>query len=168
MQMLALWIAQGFWIGRIPIAPGTFGSALGLVWFALLLCTNNLWLYLLGTVVGFGASVWLSGIAEKMLGKKDPSSVVIDEITAVPVCFLGWIGRFWVSYHALPVPESFFAPATWYLTLIIFVLFRLFDVAKPWPIRSSQSLAGGWGITVDDFLAAAYVLVLSLILLWLF
>jgi phosphatidylglycerophosphatase A len=66
------------------------------------------------------------------------------------------------------VPESFFAPTTWYRTLIIFVLFRLFDVAKPWPIRSSQSLAGGWGITVDDFLAAAYVLVLSLILLWLF
>src|SRR5205823_49959 len=101
MRTLALWIAQGFGIGRIPIAPGTFGSVLGLAWFALLLHTGNLWLYLLGTVLGLALSVWLSGIAEEILQKKDPSSVVIDEIAAIPVCFSGFIIMFWADRHEL-------------------------------------------------------------------
>ena len=167
MRTLALWIAQGFGIGRIPIAPGTFGSALGLLWCALLLSTGNLWLYLPGTLVGLAASVWLCGIAEKILQKKDPSSVVLDEIVAMPVCFLGWAGKWWIAHHSLPPINSFLTSKTWYVTLSIFVLFRIFDIAKPWPIRGSQRFSGGWGVTVDDFLAAVYVFVLSLPLLWL-
>jgi len=167
MRTLALWIAQGFGIGRIPVAPGTFGSALGLGWFALLLATGDLWLYLVGTLVGFGISVWLCGMAEKILQKKDPSSVVLDEISAIPVCFVGWVGKWWTAHQSLPALESFFTQKTWYWTLLIFVLFRIFDIAKPWPIRASQSLRGGWGVTVDDFLAAIYVVVLSLASFWL-
>ncbi len=168
MRTLALWIAQGFGIGRIPVAPGTFGSALGLGWFALLLYTGNLWLYLLGTVLGLVLSVWLSGIAEQILQKKDPSSVVIDEIAAIPVCFLGWVGKWWMAHHALPAIDSFFLPKTWYWTLLIFALFRIFDIVKPWPVRGSQALSGGWGVTIDDFLAGVYVLIVSFPLLWLF
>jgi|SRR5882762_2542625 len=167
MQKLALWIAQGFGIGRIPFAPGTFGSALGLLWFALLLSTGNLWLYVLGTLAGLAVSVWLCGIAEKILQQKDPSSVVLDEIAAIPVCFLGWIGKSWSAHHSLPPINSFLVLKTWYLTLSTFVLFRIFDIAKPWPVRGSQALPGGWGVTIDDFLAAIYVVVLSLAFFWL-
>ena len=60
-----LWIAQGFGIGRIPVAPGTFGSLLGVLWFGLLLLTGNLWLFAAGTLAGIALSVWLCGAAEK-------------------------------------------------------------------------------------------------------
>ena len=58
---------------------------------------------------------------------------------------------------AMPAAEYFFSRQTVLFTLGIFVLFRLFDIAKPWPVRGSQSLPGGWGVTVDDLLAAVYV-----------
>jgi len=168
MRTLALWIAQGFGIGRIPVGPGTFGSALGLLWFGLLLSSGNVWIYVFGTLLGFGISVWLCGAAEKILQKKDPSSVVLDEIAAIPVCFLGWIGKWWMAHHDLPAIKSFFSQRTWYWTLLVFALFRIFDIAKPWPVRGSQALPGGWGVTIDDLLAAIYVVLLSFGFLWLF
>src|ERR1043165_372016 len=73
-----LWLAQGFGIGRIPFAPGTFGSILGLGWFALLLLAGNFWIYLGGTILGLAVSVWLCGAGEKILNQKDPGSVVMD------------------------------------------------------------------------------------------
>jgi len=165
MQRLALWIAQGFGIGRIPVAPGTFGSIPGLLWFILLLRTGNLWLFLAGIIAGALLSVWLCGISEKVLGRKDPGSVVLDEITAMPVCFLSWVVKLWLPHHVIPDATAFLGSRNWHFTAVIFVLFRILDVAKPWPIRASQNLAGGWGVTVDDFLAAAAVALLSLILL---
>jgi phosphatidylglycerophosphatase A len=57
----------------------------------------------------------------------------------------------------MPSMEEFFAGRTWYITVTIFILFRVFDVLKPWPVRQSQKLPHGWGVTVDDFLAAGYV-----------
>jgi phosphatidylglycerophosphatase A len=152
-----LWIAQGFGIGRIPVAPGTFGSVLGLFWGALLLLTGNWGCFMGGCVAGFGVSVWLGGKAERILGQKDPGSVVLDEITAMPVCFLGWISWFAANSGSMPRPEDFVSqPAAW-VTIGIFVAFRIFDIAKPWPVRQSQALPGGWGLTIDDFLAALYV-----------
>ncbi len=161
MKGFALWLAQGFGIGRVPVAPGTFGSMLGVAWFALLLSTGELWLFLLGTFVGGVVSVWICGIGENILRKKDPGSVVLDEITAMPVCFLGLLMKFWAAHHSMPPLDAFFGRTSWYLTFGIFVLFRILDVLKPWPVRSSQSLAGGWGITVDDFLAAGYVALIT-------
>ena len=160
-RRIALTVAQGFGLGRAPIGPGTFGSLLGFTWLGLLLLTGTLWLFFLGLVVGFGLSVWLCGIAEQILQKKDPSSVVLDEITALPVCFLPWIIQFWSVHHQLPGLPAFFTQRTQFATLGVFVLFRIFDIVKPWPIRASQSFAGGWGVTVDDFLAALYVLLLA-------
>src|SRR5215813_2537494 len=83
-----LWIAQGLGIGRIPIAPGTFGSMLGVVWFAALLAPGRLWVLLTGTLAGLALSIWICGVAENQLQQKDPGSVILDEITAVPVAFL--------------------------------------------------------------------------------
>src|SRR5438874_9462990 len=141
MHRLALWIAEGFWIGRVPLAPGTFGSILGLLWLELLLRSGNLWFYFFGTIVGLAASVWLCGIAEDILQKKDPSSVVLDEIAAMPVCFSAWAVKAWAAHGTLPTVSSLLGSKNWYLILLLFVLFRVFDIAKPWPIRESQFLS---------------------------
>ena len=163
MQGFTLWLAQGFGIGRIPIMPGTFGSLLGILWTMVLLATRNLWFYLAGTAAGILLSVWLCGTAERILRKKDPSSVVLDEISAIPICFLAIFLHDWFSKGVLPAPESLVLSPFWKITLLVFVLFRIFDIAKPWPVRQSQSLHGGWGVTVDDVLAAGYVALLTLI-----
>jgi phosphatidylglycerophosphatase A len=152
-----LWIAQGFGVGRIPVAPGTFGSVVGVLWFGLLLMTGKLWLFTAGTFAAIALSVWLCGAAEKTLGKTDPGSVVLDEIAALPVCFCGWVAILVCKTGALPAFSHFFTARTWPLTLGVFVAFRFFDVAKPWPVYQSQSLPGGWGVTIDDVLAAVYV-----------
>jgi phosphatidylglycerophosphatase A len=158
-----LWIAQGFGVGRIPAAPGTFGSLLGLLWFGLLLMTRSFWLFTAGTIAGIALSVWLCGVAEKRLGQKDPGSVVLDEIAALPVCFFAWVAIVLWQTGSLPTFASCFSAQTWPLTLGVFVVFRIFDIAKPWPVRQSQSLPGGWGITIDDVLAAGYVNVVVLV-----
>jgi phosphatidylglycerophosphatase A len=157
-----LWIAQGFGVGRIPIMPGTFGSLVGLLWFALLLKTGNIWFYLLGTAFGFGLSVWLCEKGEKLLGQTDPGSVVLDEITAIPVCFLTLIVAALFKGGPMPSPEFFFTGQGWWITGVVFVLFRVFDILKPWPVRGSQKLPGGWGVTVDDFLAGIYAALTTL------
>lgn len=158
---LALWIAQGFGVGRIPVAPGTFGSAIGMLWFALLLLPGNFWFYAGAMIAGIFLSVWLCGAAEKVLRQTDPGSIVLDEIIALPICFAAWVGKYFSKHGAMPGPEHFFSSDTWPLTLALFVGFRLFDVIKPWPIRQSQKLPGGWGVTLDDVLAALYVNVLT-------
>ena len=162
---MTLWIAQGFGIGRIPVAPGTFGSLLGVVWFGLLLMTGSLWWFVGGALAGTALSVWLCGVAEERLGQKDPGSVVLDEIAAVPVCFLGWVAMEACERGSLPALSYFFSAQTWPLIPGVFVAFRVFDIAKPWPVRQSQSLPGGWGVTVDDVLAAVYVN-LVVLLVW--
>ena len=160
-----LWIAQGFGVGRIPFAPGTFGSLLGLLWFALLLLAGNLWFCLAGMLAAILLSVWFCGAAERILRRTDPGSVVLDEIVAVPLCFAVWVGEYLWRHGALPAPGFFFNRDNWPLTLAVFAAFRFFDVLKPWPVRQSQSLPGGWGVTMDDVLAAIYVNVLAAVAL---
>lgn len=157
MNQLLLWIAQGFGVGRIPHGPGTFGSVIGVAWFALLLMTQSLGLLLAGTAAGIALSVWLCGVGEKILGQTDPGSIVLDEIAAIPVCFFGWLGILLFQRGTLPGLTDFFGGQNCLLTLGVFALFRLFDITKPWPVRQSQSLPGGWGVTIDDLLAAIYV-----------
>jgi len=141
----------------MPLAPGTFGSLAGMLWFGLLLMTGSFWLFGGGTIAGIALSVWLCGVAEQRLGQKDPGSVVLDEIAAVPVCFLGWVALLVCKTGSLPAFADFFSAQTWPMTLGVFVACRVFDIAKPWPVRQSQALPGGWGITMDDVLAAVYV-----------
>lgn len=154
---MKLWIAQGFGVGRIPVAPGTFGSAVGVAWFALLLAGGSWWCLLGGAAAGLGLSVWLCGAAERILGQTDPGSVVLDEFTAMPVCFFAWVGILHWRNGVLPAAGYFFSKENWLPTLGVFVAFRLFDVLKPWPVYQSQALPGGWGVTLDDLLAAVYV-----------
>ena len=154
---LKLWIAQGFGVGRIPVAPGTFGSLVGVLWFALLLVPGNLCLFVGGVVAGAALSVWLCGEGERILNQKDPGAVVLDEVAAIPLCFGGWVAKVFWKTGAIPRLEDILGGQHWLAALGVFVAFRFFDVLKPWPVRQSQSLPGGWGVTVDDLLAALYV-----------
>lgn len=155
MKRYVVWLAEGFGIGRIRFAPGTFGSLAGFVWFALLLA-GPAWLFFLGAPAVALLAVWICGWAESLLGRPDPPSVVLDEIVAVPLCFCFWAANEWVKAGSLPHAGQFFA-TNWLIALAVFAAFRLFDIWKPWPIRQSQRLPGGWGVVVDDVLAAVYV-----------
>ncbi len=130
-------------LGRFPIAPGTAGSALGIVIVALLgrlpLEPKTLAATLGGlTVALYCAGAWAAGGAERFFNTVDPGIVIIDEVVGQMVVFL-W------------------RPASGWLWLTAgFVLFRFFDVIKPFPARRSERLRGGWGVMTDDVVAGAY------------
>lgn len=150
---LILFFAQGLGIGRIPFAPGTFGTLLGFGLLALFLWSGSWWVFGMGILASIVLSVWLSGEAEKILKKKDPGSVVIDEIIAIPISSIAWL--IWHHGDMLGLHSVFIE--NWTMLLAVFVLFRFFDILKPWPVGKSQSLPGGWGVTIDDVLAGVYV-----------
>lgn len=151
------WLACGFGSGLAPVAQGTFGSLAALLpW--LLLRQLPLPLYLLAIVAGFTIGVWACNVAGRALGVDDHRSLVWDE-------FVGqWIALLPLLIPAL-LPASGFA---WWMVPASFVLFRLFDVWKPWPIRwLDRRVKGGMGVMVDDVVAgvfAAIVLALGLYL----
>ncbi len=157
-----LWLAQGFGTGWAPGFPGTLGSMVGIGWFVLLISSGNLAVYLIGSGFGLLFSVFVCHVAEQILQQKDPGSVVMDEITALPVCFVG--AMIWKASKATSpsVAIDLARVDTWGWIVIGFVAFRAFDIAKPWPIRRSQYLGGGLGITIDDLLAAVYVNLITL------
>ena len=134
LDAAALFLATGFGAGRLPAAPGTWGSLVGL-----LLAWGGSWLpweyRLVAAGAGLLAGVPLCGRAAQLLGRADPPSVVWDEI----------VGVLWTM---LFVP---FGPGT---AVLGFLLFRLFDVTKPWPIHRFEKLHGGLGIMADDLAAA--------------
>ena len=158
-----IWLAQGFGVGRIGKAPGTAGSVVGVAWTAILIAPGSPWIFAAGAAAGLSVSVWLCGEAERILGR-DPGSVVLDEIVALPLCYLPWLIHSWSMTGAEPTPARFISAWNGWLCPLGFLLFRLFDIWKPWPVRQSQELPGGWGVTVDDVLAAAYAALALLIL----
>ena len=141
----AVWVAQGFGSGRLKPGPGTWGSLVGVVWFAALLATGSLGAFFSGILFSIPLSVWLCGLAEKALGERDPGSVVLDEIIAVPLCFAAWVVCQLYATGQMPEVGYFFSGNRWLGVVGIFAAFRLFDIWKPWPVRQSQSLPGGWG-----------------------
>lgn len=151
-----LWCAEGFGTGRIPIAPGTMGSVVGVGWAVALIGLPHAWMWGLAVVFGAAVSVWLAGHAEGLLARSDPPSVVIDEIVAIPLVYLGWMMRVNAMNGGWSPAGHWNTGSTWLCLSLGFLAFRFFDVVKPWPVRQSQSLVGGWGVTIDDFLAAAY------------
>lgn len=155
-------------VGYIKLAPGTWGSLVGvglyLVWRSLGLAVwqiglNNNWradqleawrvetnilMVLLTSAVG----IWAAGRASVLLDKKDPQQVVIDEVA----------GQF-IALMFIPFNVA------WWMILIGFVLFRFFDILKPYPIDGMQELPGGFGVVVDDLVAGIYAaIVMSLII----
>ena len=157
MNGLILLVAQGLGTGLAPKAPGTVGTLLGLPLFILLLLPGNFWFFV-GMLVFLGiASVYFCERAEEILDQRDPGSIVIDEIVAVPLCFVGWVSSLFFKTGAMPEWAYFFSAENGVWTIGVVLLFRVFDIAKPWPIGPSQALPKGWGVTMDDLLAALYV-----------
>ena len=132
-------VSLGFGSGLAPFAPGTFGTLAAIPFY--LLFAQLTWPYYLGIVVlGFVAGVYLCSYTSTALGVHDHSGIVWDE-------FVG----FWITMIAVPV--------TWQWILVGFVLFRLFDVVKPWPVKiADKRMKGGFGIMFDDVLAGLYAL----------
>ncbi|WP_422450186.1 phosphatidylglycerophosphatase A [Endozoicomonas sp. ALB091] len=130
-------LAFGCGSGLAPKAPGTFGT-IAAVFFYLLLQGLSLWTYLGVIVVASVVGFWLCGRTAKDLGVHDHPAIVWDE-------FCG----FWITMIA--------APAGWPWILLGFVLFRLFDIWKPWPISwLDKKVHGGMGIMVDDLVAGVF------------
>lgn len=150
---LVVWIAQGLGSGRARVAPGTVGSLLGLPWFLVLLASGDPMLFALGTVLGVGLAVPVCGRAEAVLRQKDPGSVVLDEIVAVPIACAGWAWSAAQDLGRWVVPSDCLSGAALGWLAAAFVGFRLLDALKPPPIHACQRLPGGWGIVVDDVMA---------------
>jgi phosphatidylglycerophosphatase A len=149
-------------VGYFPIAPGTMGSLVGvgiyiLLWRAVLRVTLDaspfsraypeftpslflMWTLPLFTIGLSLIGIWAASRAERLMAKKDPSQVVIDEVAGQLVTFMF-------------VPAYFLDPL---MILVGFVLFRAFDIIKPYPIRRVEGLHGGLGIVGDDIVAGFY------------
>ena len=144
-RTIGWWLAIGLGLGLLPLAPGTWGS-LGAVGITLLvyqfapqsLCLFLWCIFLLTLAVG----ILVSGKAEAILGERDPSCVVIDEISGQFLTFL-------------------IIPSSIPMIILGFSLFRFFDIAKPFPCRRAESLPGGLGIMTDDVVAGIYAGVLA-------
>jgi phosphatidylglycerophosphatase A len=127
-------IATAGFAGRVPFAPGTFGSLIGLpVYYVMSLFPLSV---VFAGLIGFIVfACWVAGEAEKTLGDKDPGCIVIDEIAGMAVTF-------------------FALDFSWAVAIAGFALFRFFDVLKPFPIRYLEKrYGGGFGVVIDDVAA---------------
>jgi phosphatidylglycerophosphatase A len=156
-------------VGYLPIAPGTLGALVGAglylsVWgvlYRLLLAnaqragsivyvfTPQLAFMLLVVFITTMVGIWAATRTERLLQRKDPSIVVIDEVAGQMIALLS--GPFWLH--------------TWWSILSAFLLFRLFDIWKPYPIRRLEALESGLGIMADDVLAGLYALIVNSVLI---
>jgi phosphatidylglycerophosphatase A len=141
-----LFLATGFYIGNLPIAPGTFGTLLGLP-LCFVLAGLKFPLAVVCTMLFIVFAVWIANDAEKLLKKKDPGCIVIDEIAGMAVTLVG-------------------LPFNLTTALIGFIIFRILDISKPFPIRAlDKRVAGGVGIVIDDVAAGIFAnLLLRLIM----
>lgn len=137
---LANLIATWFGCGRAPVAPGTAGSAAAVVIAVVLheYAGFAWWHFLLMAALLFYPAVAASTVAAHAAQKKDPGFVVVDEVIGQ------WIALAGARHY------------TWQTYLAAFVLFRLFDIWKPPPVRQLEKLPAGWGINADDVMAGIY------------
>lgn len=135
-------VATGLGSGYAPVAPGTAGSLVGLGLAWPLLTLLPLWGYVAAAAAVAGLGVVASARAEALLGAKDPGRIVIDEVAGMLVTLIG-------------------VPPTWPFLAAGFLLFRAFDILKPFPCRwAERRLPGGLGVMGDDLLAGAYACLL--------
>ena len=137
MTRLAVFVATVAYCGYFPIAPGTVGSAAGLLVYLLVWWTRSPAVELTLILAVFAAGVWAATEAERFFGGIDPGPVVIDEV-------LGML----ITLAFMPVGVA--------TAVAGFVLFRIFDVIKPYPANRFERLHGGFGVMADDAMAAVY------------
>ncbi len=137
MTRLAVFIATAGYAGYFPIAPGTVGSAVGLLVYLIVWWSGSPAVEGALIAAVFAAGTWAGTIAERYFGGIDPGPVVVDEVLGMLVTLA-------------------FMPVTLWSAVAGFVLFRIFDVIKPFPARRFESLHGGLGVMADDAMAAVY------------
>jgi phosphatidylglycerophosphatase A len=141
VRALAMFVATAGGLGYAPVAPGTFGSLVGIPLVPLLASVHDRsgrLAYGVLVVLLLAGAVWAAGRADDMLPGHDHGHIVIDEVAGMIV-------------------GSLFIPATWGAALLLFALFRLFDVVKPFPAnRIDRDLPGGLGVVADDLVAGVY------------
>ncbi len=134
-------LAFGFGSGLAPVAPGTFGTLVGIPFF-FFMASLPMWGYLSLILAFFLFGVWVCDRSSKMLGVHDHGGIVWDEIVGYLVTMIA-------------------APAGWEWVIVGFILFRIFDIFKPWPIAYlDRHVSGGFGIMVDDILAGVYAMLI--------
>jgi len=139
-------LATFFGVGFFPLAPGTLTSLVVVMLYKFLLFNLSWPVYSLLFLFLFFGGIFVSSSYSTELGKTDPRKIVIDE-----AC-----GQLLVLFRM---------PTSWFLLLLGFFLFRIFDIIKPYPIRKVEKLKKGWGIMLDDILAAIYAIILMRIYL---
>jgi phosphatidylglycerophosphatase A len=145
---LAVFAATVAYCGYFPIAPGTAGSAAGLVVYLLVSWTRSPIVEVALIAAIFGVGTWAATHAERYFGGIDPGPVVIDEVLGMLVTLA-------------------FIPAGWSAMLAGFVLFRVFDVIKPYPANRLETFHGGFGIMADDAMAGVYANLALRLAMWL-
>jgi phosphatidylglycerophosphatase A len=135
-RAVVIFIAQGAYAGRFPIAPGTAGTLVGVLLY-LLMKGLSPGIYAVSCLLLFVVGTWAAGRAEELLGRKDHSSIVIDEIAGYMV-------------------SMFLVPPAWGFLIAGFLLFRFFDIVKPYPLNRLQDIRGGLGVMLDDIGAGIY------------
>ena len=137
MNQLITFFATGCYAGKLPLAPGTWGTGVGVLLFLLLSSLSPL-AYSVTVVACIFFAAWAATAAQRIFEKQDPPQVVIDEIAG----FL--------------VTMAFHEPR-WQLIVAGFLLFRLFDITKPFPCRwFERRFTSGWGVVLDDVMAGMY------------
>ena len=148
MTRFAVFVATVGYCGYFPIAPGTVGSAAGLVFYLLVWWAQSP-SFEVALILGlFGAGVWAGTTAERYFGGIDPGPIVIDEVVGMLITLA-------------------FIPVGWSAALAGFVLFRIFDVFKPYPAARFERLHGGLGVMADDAMAAVYANISLRLVMWL-
>ena len=132
-KILSTW----FGCGLVPVAPGTAGS-LAAVLLAIPFLHVPPWYFLIAALLLTPIGIWSAGVTARQLSRKDPGLIVIDEV----------IGQ-WITLAGA-------THLNWRSLLLGFLLFRLFDVWKPFPARRLEALPGGVGIVADDMMAGVY------------
>ncbi len=138
MHNICFLLATGFYTGKVKNAPGTFGTLVAVI-LMLLTFSFGITVKFFIFIILFVAGIIVSEYYEKYYGLNDPSEVVIDE---------------YASYYMVLM----FVPFALIDVLLTFFLFRIFDIAKPYPIRKLENIGGGVGIMLDDIVAALYTL----------
>jgi phosphatidylglycerophosphatase A len=148
LDRFAYALATGFGAGFAPVAPGTFGAIEGVVVFLAFMALSgrlslsprlSFILLAMINVALFAVGVWASNRACEISGTKDPSQIVIDEVSGQLIGLTPLFGS--VSVAGV---------------IVAFILFRLFDILKPYPIRKLEALPAGFGVMSDDALAGVY------------
>jgi len=137
MRNFVLFAATGAGSGYAPIAPGTVGSAVGLALYVLCVRLGGQSGLLVGLLLALAVGTWAADRASRIFGTHDDGRITVDEVAGMLLALL-W----------LPVLPWVMASG--------FVLFRLFDIVKPWPARRAEGLPGGVGVMADDLVAGLY------------